>query len=71
MKKIRILSLQIRILKRKNYLLRLGWSHGDKEIFSETEMIELFNLENIRKSSSRLDIEKLKNLNKNSKIFLY
>ena len=47
----------------KNYLLRLGWSHGDKEIFSETEMIELFNLENIRKSSSRLDIEKLKNLN--------
>jgi len=47
----------------KNYLLRLGWSHGDKEIFSETEMIELFNLKNIRKSSSRLDIEKLKNLN--------
>ena len=47
----------------KNYLLRLGWSHGDKEIFSESEMIELFNLEKIRKSSSRLDIEKLKNLN--------
>ena len=47
----------------KNYLLRLGWSHGDKEIFSEEEMIKLFNLENIRKSSSRLDIEKLKNVN--------
>ena len=47
----------------KNYLLRLGWSHGDKEIFSEEEMIKLFNIENIRKSSSRLDIEKLKNVN--------
>ena len=47
----------------KNYLLRLGWSHGDKEIFSEEEMIKLFNLKNIRKSSSRLDIEKLKSVN--------
>jgi len=47
----------------KNYLLRLGWSHGDKEIFSEEEMIRLFNLKNIRKSSSRLDIEKLKSVN--------
>lgn len=47
----------------KNYLLRLGWSHGDKEIFSEEEMIKLFSLKNIRKSSSRLDIEKLKNVN--------
>ena len=47
----------------KNYLLRLGWSHGDKEIFTEEEMIKLFNLKNIRKSSSRLDIEKLKNIN--------
>tara|TARA_B100000886_G_scaffold340196_1_gene308359 strand:+ start:4869 stop:6260 length:1392 start_codon:yes stop_codon:yes gene_type:complete len=47
----------------KNYLLRLGWSHGDKEIFTEEEMIKLFNLKNIRKSSSRLDIEKLKSVN--------
>jgi len=47
----------------KNYLLRLGWSHGDKEIFSEEEMIKLFSLKNIGKSSSRLDIEKLKNIN--------
>ena len=47
----------------KNYLLRLGWSHGDKEIFSEEEMIKLFSLKNIGKSSSRLDIEELKNIN--------
>ena len=47
----------------KNYLLRLGWSHGDKEIFSQEEMIKLFSLKNIGKSSSRLDIEKLKNIN--------
>ena len=47
----------------KNYLLRLGWSHGDKEIFSQKEMINLFSIKNIGKSSSRLDIEKLKNIN--------
>ena len=47
----------------KNYLLRLGWSHGDKEIFSQKEMIKLFSIKNIGKSSSRLDIEKLKYIN--------
>ena len=36
----------------KNYLLRLGWSHGDKEIFSQKEMINLFSIKNIGKSSS-------------------
>jgi len=46
-----------------NYLLRLGWSHGDKEIFSQKDMIKLFNIKNIGKSSSRLDIEKLKSIN--------
>ncbi len=47
----------------KNYLLRLGWSHGDKEIFSQKDMIKLFSIKNIRKSSSKLDLEKLKNIN--------
>ena len=47
----------------KNYLLRLGWSHGDKEIFTENEMIKLFNLKNIGKSPSRLSLEKLKSIN--------
>jgi glutamyl-tRNA synthetase len=47
----------------KNYLLRLGWSHGDKEIFSQKDMIKLFSIKNIGKSSSKLDLEKLKNIN--------
>ena len=47
----------------KNYLLRLGWSHGDKEIFSQKDMINLFSIKNIGKSSSKLDLEKLKNIN--------
>ncbi|QEO58077.1 glutamate--tRNA ligase [Francisella marina] len=47
-----------------NYLVRLGWSHGDQEIFSIDEMIESFNLEHISASPSRFDFEKLKWLNK-------
>ena len=47
----------------KNYLLRLGWSYGDKEIFSQKDMINLFSIKNIGKSSSKLDLEKLKNIN--------
>ena len=47
-----------------NYLVRLGWSNGDKEIFSINEMIEQFNLESISPSSSRFDFDKLKWLNK-------
>ena len=46
-----------------NYLLRLGWSHGDKEIFSRNEAKELFNLESIGKSSAKFDIDKLNSLN--------
>jgi len=46
-----------------NYLLRLGWSHGDKEIFSRNEAIDLFNLESIGKSSAKFDIERLTSLN--------
>ncbi|RDH81218.1 MAG: glutamate--tRNA ligase [endosymbiont of Galathealinum brachiosum] len=46
-----------------NYLVRLGWSHGDQEVFSLEEMIELFDIDDINKSSSSLSIEKLQWLN--------
>lgn len=42
-----------------NYLVRLGWSHGDQEIFSRDEMIELFNLDAISPSASAFNTEKL------------
>ncbi len=42
-----------------NYLARLGWSHGDQEIFSVQEMVELFSLEAVNASASRFDAEKL------------
>jgi len=42
-----------------NYIVRLGWSHGDKEIFSVDEMINLFELKNINKSPSSFNQEKL------------
>ena len=42
-----------------NYLLRLGWSHGDQEIFSMPEAAEVFGLEAIGKSPARLDFDKL------------
>ncbi len=47
----------------RNYLLRLGWSHGDDEIISTEQAIEWFNLESIGKSASRFDFDKLENLN--------
>jgi glutamyl-tRNA synthetase len=47
----------------KNYLVRLGWSHGDQEIFSEAEMIQWFSLENISKSASAFNTDKLLWLN--------
>ncbi|HEV7259098.1 MAG TPA: glutamate--tRNA ligase [Bosea sp. (in: a-proteobacteria)] len=47
----------------RNYLLRLGWSHGDQEIFSTQEMIELFNLSSIGRSAARFDYAKLESLN--------
>ena len=46
-----------------NYLLRLGWGHGDKEEISRDEAIELFDLKGVGKSPSRFDIKKLENLN--------
>jgi glutamyl-tRNA synthetase len=42
-----------------NYLLRLGWSHGDQEIFSREEMIELFDIEHINKAPAAINPEKL------------
>lgn len=47
----------------RNYLLRLGWSHGDQEIFSPEEMVSLFNLSSIGRSPARFDYAKLENLN--------
>lgn len=47
----------------RNYLLRLGWSHGDDEIISDAQAIEWFNLQGLGKSPSRFDIDKLNNVN--------
>ncbi|RDZ27722.1 glutamate--tRNA ligase [Lysobacter silvisoli] len=46
-----------------NYLVRLGWSHGDQEIFSIEEMTRLFKLEDVNSKASRLDAAKLGWLN--------
>ncbi len=46
-----------------NYLVRLGWSHGDQEIFSTDEMIALFDIADVNKAASRFDTEKLAWLN--------
>ena len=45
------------------YLLRLGWSHGDQEIFTMDEAAEVFDLSGLNKSPSRLDFEKLGDVN--------
>ncbi|CAO3446402.1 MULTISPECIES: glutamate--tRNA ligase [Azospirillum] len=47
----------------RNYLLRLGWGHGDDEIISTEQAVEWFNLEGIGRSPSRFDFAKLENLN--------
>ena len=47
----------------RNYLARLGWSHGDEEIFSTEQMTEWFDLDAIGRSPSRFDFRKLENLN--------
>ena len=46
-----------------NYLVRLGWSHGDQEIFSLSEMIEAFDLTKVSKSPAMFNTEKLQWLN--------
>ena len=47
----------------RNYLLRLGWSYKDKEIFTLDESIEHFNLESIGKSPSKLDMSRILSMN--------
>ena len=47
----------------RNYLLRLGWAHGDDEIIPTAKAIEWFDLESIGKSPARMDFKKLDNLN--------
>jgi glutamyl-tRNA synthetase len=46
-----------------NYLLRLGWGHGDDEIISRDQAVEWFDLAGVGKSPSRFDLKKLENLN--------
>ncbi|OYW84774.1 MAG: glutamate--tRNA ligase, partial [Sphingobium sp. 32-64-5] len=46
-----------------NYLLRLGWGHGDEEIISRDRAVELFDLAGVGRSPARFDIKKLENLN--------
>lgn len=46
----------------RNYLARLGWSHGDDEFFSDTQAMEWFDLDGIGKSPSRFDFKKLDNI---------
>jgi glutamyl-tRNA synthetase len=47
----------------RNYLARLGWSHGDDEIFSTEQLVQWFELDGIGKSAARFDFAKLENLN--------
>jgi glutamyl-tRNA synthetase len=47
----------------RNYLVRLGWSHGDQEIFSTQEMLAAFDLPQVGRSPARFDFAKLENLN--------
>ncbi|MCF3935642.1 glutamate--tRNA ligase [Acuticoccus sp. M5D2P5] len=47
----------------RNYLVRLGWSHGDDEFFSTEAMIELFDLGSVGRSPARFDFAKLENMN--------
>jgi glutamyl-tRNA synthetase len=47
----------------RNYLLRLGWSHGDDEIISTEQAVAWFNFDSIGKSAARMDYKKLDNLN--------
>ncbi len=46
-----------------NYLVRLGWSHGDQEIFSRAQMIEAFSVDDVNVAAARFDIDKLRWLN--------
>jgi glutamyl-tRNA synthetase len=47
----------------RNYLVRLGWSHGDAEIMSDDEMVGWFDISGINKAATRLDFQKLESVN--------
>jgi glutamyl-tRNA synthetase len=47
----------------RNYLTRLGWSHGDEEIFSDEQAIEWFDIKNVGRAPARLDFDKLAHVN--------
>ena len=47
----------------RNYLLRLGWSHGDDEMISDAQARDWFDLEHVGKSAARFDFARLENLN--------
>lgn len=47
----------------RNYLVRLGWGHGDQEIFSDAELLKLFDVKNVGRAPSRFDYDKLNSLN--------
>lgn len=47
----------------RNYLLRLGWAHGDQEYFTDEEAIAAFTLDGLNKAAPRLDLEKMKSVN--------
>ena len=47
----------------RNYLVRLGWSHGDQEFFATDDLIRLFSLEGLNRSAARFDFAKLLSLN--------
>lgn len=47
----------------RNYLVRLGWAHGDQEIFSTDEMTAVFDLKNVGRSPARFDFTKLESIN--------
>src|SRR5690606_18912673 len=42
-----------------NYLARLGWSHGDQELFTREDLIQLFSVEDVNSKAARLDMDKL------------
>ena len=47
----------------RNYLVRLGWAHGDQEMFSTDEMVAVFDLKNVGRSPARFDFTKLESIN--------
>ncbi|EFL90247.1 glutamate--tRNA ligase [Ahrensia sp. R2A130] len=47
----------------RNYLVRLSWSHGDEEFFTQAQLDELFSLDSVGKSPARFDFAKLENMN--------